>query len=130
MPSFSATSRSRLETCDTRLQEIFNRVVEKYDCTIICGHRSKEAQDEAVAKKLSKTPYPTSKHNSLPSKAVDAAPYPIDWNNTKRFYHFAGYVTAIANEMGYTIRWGGDWDRDYDLDDQKFMDLPHFEVLD
>ena len=50
--------------------------------------------------------YPNSKHNKLPSKAVDVAPYPIDWNDPDRFYHFAGYVRGIAEGMGIKIRWG------------------------
>jgi peptidoglycan L-alanyl-D-glutamate endopeptidase CwlK len=68
-----------------------------------------------------------SKH--LTGNAVDLAPYPIDWKNTKRFYHFAGIVLGVATEMGIRIRWGGDWDMDDDLDDQSFMDLVHFEIV-
>ena len=74
--------------------------------------------------------YPNSKHNKLPSKAVDVAPYPIDWNDPDRFYHFAGYVRGIAEGMGIKIRWGGDWNGNFDLKDQNFYDLPHFELLD
>ncbi len=73
--------------------------------------------------------YPHGKHNRKPSEAIDAAPYPIDWDDLNRFYYFAGYVKGIANEMGIKIRWGGDWDGDTILDDQTFMDLPHFEIL-
>ena len=61
--------------------------------------------------------------------AVDVCPYPIDWNNKERFYHFAGYVKGIADSMGIKIRWGGDWDGDTVFDDQSFHDLPHFELL-
>ena len=44
MPRFGKTSQSRLSTCHNDLQRLFNRVVEKYDCTIICGQRSHEEQ--------------------------------------------------------------------------------------
>lgn len=130
MPKFSSTSRERLDTCDERLQRLFDCVVEIYDCSILCGERTKADQDKAFAEGKSKLKYPASRHNTHPSLAVDVAPYPIDWNNTKRFYHFAGFVQAKAIDMGINVRWGGDWDRDYDLDDQKFFDLPHFELRD
>jgi peptidoglycan L-alanyl-D-glutamate endopeptidase CwlK len=36
---------------------------------------------------------------------------------------------GIAAKMGIKIRWGGDWDRDEELHDQTFFDLPHFELI-
>lgn len=126
---FSEQSRRHLDTCSENLQRVFERVIAGYDCTIICGHRGKEAQNEAFRTGASKKQWPESNHNDLPSRAVDVAPYPIDWKNSKRFYHFAGYVQAVAEEMGVRLRWGGDWDSDRDLDDQTFMDLVHFEEL-
>lgn len=63
------------------------------------------------------------------SRAIDAAPYPIDWNDRERFVFFAGHVIAAGKAMGVDIRWGGDWDGDKDLRDQTFMDLVHFELL-
>ena len=141
MPTFSSKSKSNLSTCDTRLQRIFNKVVETYDCTIIEGHRDKEAQNKAYADGKSQLRWPNGAHNKLPSLAVDVAPYPIDWGDKAktnsqrlkvlaRFYHFAGYVQAVADSMGIKIRWGGDWDSDKIFDDQAFDDLPHFERVD
>jgi hypothetical protein len=127
--NYSKKSKKQLATCHPKLQELFNEVIKEYDCTIIIGHRNKKKQDEAFRTGASKKEFPFSKHNSHPSIAADVAPYPIDWNNTKRFYHFAGYVQATADRMGIKIRWGGDWDSDNDLDDQTFMDLVHFELL-
>lgn len=125
---FSNKSISQLVTCDADLQRLFREVLKGYDCTIIQGFRGKEEQDEYFRTGKSKVQYPNGKHNQSPSLAVDVAPYPVDWNNTKRFYHFAGYVLAVADMMGIKIRWGGDWDSDKDLDDQTFMDLVHFEI--
>jgi peptidoglycan L-alanyl-D-glutamate endopeptidase CwlK len=119
MPKFSRKSLSKLETCDKRLQDLFLTVVKKFDCTILEGHRIKDRQ---------KLKYPKGKHNSLPSKAVDVAPYPIDWNDRERFTYFAGYVIGIAYQMGLKIRWGGDWDMDTQVKDNNFDDLPHFEI--
>ena len=125
MPKFSQSSLSKLEGVDYRLQDLCHRIVlEHHDCQVIYGLRTQAEQARLVQEGLSRTM--NSKH--LTGKAVDLAPYPIDWKNTKRFYFFAGMVLAIANDMGIPIRWGGDWDMDNNLDDQTFMDLVHFEI--
>lgn len=129
MNEFSKQSWARLETCHPDLQLLFQEVVKHYDCSILEGWRSEEDQNNAVHEGKSKTPWPESKHNTIPSSAVDVAPYPIQWNNLKRFYHFAGFVLATAKAMNIKIRWGGDWDSDMDLDDQDFNDLVHFELV-
>lgn len=129
MYKFSKKSKEKLETCHPDLQRLFNEVIKGYDCTVIQGLRSKEEQDEYYRTGKSKVQWPNSKHNSDPSEGVDVAPYPIQWNNTKRFHHFAGYVKGIAHMMGISIRCGNDWDRDNDLDDQTFNDLVHFELI-
>lgn len=128
MPKFSEQSMKKLKTCDYSLQELFREVVKGFDCTIITGHRLEADQAELYRTGLSKLQYPDSKHNAIPSEAVDAAPYPINWNDTKRFYFFAGYVKGIAEAMGINIRWGGDWDSDTEVQDQTFNDLVHFEL--
>jgi peptidoglycan L-alanyl-D-glutamate endopeptidase CwlK len=135
MPTFSNKSRDRLNTCDPRLQEVFNWVVEDYDCTIIEGHRSPERQQELYDQGKSKVRF--GNHNYSPSRAVDVAPWPIpddwgdhNWKERAKFYHFAGYVKGIAESVGVRLRWGGDWDRDKDFDDQTFDDLVHFELED
>jgi len=131
MPKFGKTSTARLATCHPDLQRLFNEVIKNYDCSILQGVRSKEEQDEYFfgTPQRSKVQWPNSKHNKTPSMAVDVAPYPIDWDNTNRFYHFAGYVLATADQMGIKIRFGGDWDSDKDFSDQTFNDLPHFELI-
>ena len=133
MYKYSKRSRERLATCDPRLQEIMNELIKIMDVSIVCGHRTKKEQDEAYAKGNSKIQYPNSNHNALPSDAVDVAPYingGIPWNKAKYFYLMAGAIKAIAQEKCINIRWGGDWDRDGDLDDQEFNDLVHFELKD
>jgi peptidoglycan L-alanyl-D-glutamate endopeptidase CwlK len=60
--------------------------------------------------------------------AVDVAPYPIDWSDLKRFYNFVGFVRGVASQMNIPIRVGADWDGDFHWKDQKFHDLPHFEI--
>lgn len=131
MPRFSRRSLNRLRTCDPRLQALFKRVVETYDCTIVCGHRGEAAQNAAfnATPQRSQKEWPDGEHNEYPSKAVDVGPWPLDWNDRVKFYHLAGYVQAIAEDMRVPIRWGGDWDGDRDLHDQTLYDLGHFEIL-
>ena len=139
MPKFSKASQKALDSCVSPLQDLFNEVVKHYDCKILEGHRGKEAQNVAYAKGLSKKRWPNGKHNSVPSKAVDVAPYPVQWpgpglssqenqRRTIRFYHFIGFVAGVASQMGISIRCGADWDSDEELFDQTFNDLPHFEL--
>jgi len=134
MPSFSKTSLDRLNTCDPRLVDIFLEVVKEYDCTILQGVRGKEEQDEFFRTGKSKVQWPNSKHNVLTptdkSMAVDAVPCPIDWNDKTAMYHFVGYVRGIAKMKGIKIRCGADWDGNFNLKDQTFFDLPHFELVD
>ena len=129
MPKFGESSRNNLNGADPKLQKLFNEIVKTYDCKVICGFRGKDEQQKAYKERRSKVQFPHSKHNRLPAQAVDVAPYPIDWKDLNRFYHFGGYVKAKAEEMGINIRWGGDWDGDLDIKDQNFDDLPHFELL-
>ena len=127
MAKFSTTSKQRLSTCHTDLQRLFAEVIKYYNCKVIEGHRTEQRQQELFESGDNVTWTTKSKHLHDPSDAVDVAPYPIDWKDTVRFYHFGGFVLGIAQSMGLDIRWGGDWDGDTDLHDQKHMDLVHFE---
>lgn len=104
-------------------------MVKEFDCTILVGHRPEEEQNTAFNDGKSQLQWPDGEHNSLPSKAVDAAPYPVDWLDRERFTLFAGYVKGVAFMMGIKIRWGGDWDSDTQVNDNKFDDLVHFEEI-
>lgn len=131
MNKFSKKSKEKLDTCHPDLRRLFNEVIKHYDCTIICGHRGKEEQDEAVRSGHSKVSWPNSKHNQLLSLAADVVPYPLkSWNDREPFVHFAGFVQGLSVSMGIKIRWGGDFNMNNNLKDQSFHDLPHFELID
>jgi len=100
------------------------------DCKVISGRRGKEEQDYLFDTGRSKLQYPDSEHNEEPSKAIDVIPYPIDWSDRERMTLFAGIMLGIASEIGVTLRWGGDWDRDTQLSDNSWDDLAHFEIVD
>lgn len=129
MPTFSPSSEEKLNSCDPLLQSLFREVIKGYDCTIICGTRGEKEQNEAFENGYSKLKFPNSKHNHSPSLAVDVLPYPIDWNDTKKHYHFAGYVKAVANRLNIKIRWGGDFNMDQNLSNDSFVDVPHYELV-
>ena len=130
MPAFGPTSIDRMTTCHHDLQRVLIAAIRNGpDFAILCGHRDRETQDRAVAEGRSKAPWPTSAHNASPSRAVDLAPYPIDWNDWNRFRVLAGYILGVADTLGVRLRWGGDWDRDYAEADERFRDLPHFELM-
>lgn len=133
MPEFGSASRAALATAHPDLQRLFQEVIKYVDCTVLEGHRGKEAQDRAVAAGNSKTPWPHSKHNKVPAEAVDVVPYPVDWSNELRMIHFAGIVKGIAYRLGIRIRWGGDWNGDDDPQDDRhkklLQDYPHFELV-
>ena len=130
MPKFGRRSRERLSTCDKRLQKVFNEVIKKVDCSILEGHRNGERQDMLFEEGKTKVRFPNGRHNANPSRAVDVAPYPIDWDDRERFHLFAGFVIVIAHSMGINLRWGGDWNQNFEVDDNQFDDFPHFELRD
>lgn len=130
MNTFSERSMRNLKGCEPELQELMHHVLNIHDCTIVEGHRTEETQNEYYRTGKSQLMYPDSKHNRFPSRAVDVVPYPIDWDDRERFVYFAGIVKGVAAMMGLNIIWGGDWNNNNDLKDNRFMDLPHFELVD
>ena len=128
MPRFGRKSRERLSTCDERLQKVFNEVIKHVDCSVLEGHRSEERQNKLYEEGKTKVRYPKGRHNSNPSNAADVTPYPVDWSDRERQTLFAGFVLGIAKSMDIDLRWGGDWDQDFQVQDNKFDDFPHFEI--
>ncbi len=130
MPRFGKRSKERLKGVDSRLIDVLNEVVKYFDITVIEGLRSQERQNKLVVEGKSKTKF--GKH--VQGKAVDIAPYPIDWNARDDFHYLGGFVLGVASRMGIDVRWGGDWS-DSSLSknarttkDNNFDDLVHFEI--
>ncbi len=61
-------------------------------------------------------------------RALDLAPYPVDWNNLARFDRLALLMFRAASIEGVAIRWGADWDGDGKLREKGEGDSPHFEL--
>jgi peptidoglycan L-alanyl-D-glutamate endopeptidase CwlK len=99
MAIFSDISKARLAVAHADLQILFNEVIKYFDCKIICGFRNELDQNKAFEDGYSKLKYPNSKHNQVPSLAVDVVPYPIDWKDVNRMRFFAGFVLGIARQL-------------------------------
>jgi len=124
MPRFGKRSKERLKGVDERLVNVANELVKIMDCTVLEGLRTKERQSKLIAEGKSKTKY--SKH--IEGKAIDIAPYPIDWEDRERFHYMGGMARGIGHALGVTVRWGGDWDSDGEIKDNNFDDLVHIEL--
>jgi len=138
MPNFSQQSLEKLKTCHIDLQTLFGTVIQYYNCTILVGHRDQADQEAAFAAGKTQLHYPDSKHNSVPSMAVDAMPDVnglIDWHDSVDIAYFSGYVMATAQQlylngkMTHKLRYGGCWKMDNDLKDNHFADMDHFELV-
>jgi peptidoglycan L-alanyl-D-glutamate endopeptidase CwlK len=101
--------------------------IKKTDFSVICGFRGEKEQNEAYASGNSKLKWPQSKHNKTPSEAVDIVPYPVDWNDIKRFETLGQTVlqsweadVAEEDREGWDLVWGKNF--------KGLVDWPHFEL--
>lgn len=137
-------SRDRLLTCDQQTRTVVNHAIatSPIDFTVLEGHRVAARQRQLFAAGATKLngvdafskhqgPFPLLDNpEESPSMAIDLAPWPIDWQDTRRFFMLAGVILATGNDLGIPFRWGGDWNMNGNFDDQSFFDLPHFERVD
>jgi len=132
--AYSQRSLTRLGTCHEDLQLLMREALVDPDCpydiTVLEGHRGKERQNRAVAEGRSRLLWPKSKHNSMPSMAVDVAPY-VDGKVSWDWDHYHPLVSHIkdvwarlvANELvtgQYTLTAGADF--------PTLRDGPHWQL--
>jgi len=105
----------KLASCQPELRRLVSEVsegVDRGECpgvndiAVLCGFRGEKEQNAAYAKKASRLQWPNSKHNKLPSLAVDMAPYPIDWSlaGLPAFRALRKYTLTVAERLGIKIR--------------------------
>lgn len=132
MPKFGTESERQLATCHPRLVLVLREAIKDFDFAVIEGHRGEAAQNAAYAKHLSQLPWPKGNHNATPSRAADIAPYPVDWREGEkphlRFAFMMGVVWSAAKRLGVKVRFGMDWNRNLDMRDESFIDMPHVEL--
>ena len=135
MYHYGRRSLKRKGTCHPKIQIILDELIKIIDVTIVFGYRGELEQNKAVLENRSTKLFPHSKHNRMPSLAVDVAPYNskvpggVDWNDKDKFYYMQGLIRAIAFYKGIKIRGGHDWDGDNDFKYQTLNDLVHIEYM-
>ena len=147
----SKRSLSRLAGVDDKLVAVVKRAIEisDVDFMVLEGVRSKEqcminygkgrTAAQCVAKGVPaqyanpnaakvtwlNNPF-ASKH--VTGKAVDLVPYPVDWNDLKKFDLIAQAMLQAAKELGVPVRWGADWNNNGKPRERGESDSPHFEI--
>ena len=147
----SQKSLDRLKGVDERLAKVVKRAIElsPIDFMVLEGVRTREqcminyGKGRTIAQCVAKgvpakyanpnaakvtwlnNPF-ASKHVS--GKAVDLVPYPVDWNDLKKFDAIAKAMLQAAKELGVPVRWGADWDGDGKPRERGESDSPHFEI--
>lgn len=153
MAAYGKESLKDLNTSHPDLITLFQEVVKVFDNSILYGTRTPAEQFElfkkgrklvngkwVIVNKSQVVTYKNgvntkSNHNYSPSRAVDAMPFPVDWEDVKRMCFFAGHVISIADRLfdegkiEHRIKWGGDWDMDTNIKEETFLDLCHFEIV-
>ena len=133
MYKFGARSRRRMsDELHPLLVAVLDRAMsfQVMDFSVIETIRTPERQEMLVQSGFSKTF--DSKHLKQSDgycHAFDVAPYPIDWEDTGRFYVLNGIIRAAASVENVQIRTGADWDNDGHVLDQRFHDLGHYELV-
>lgn len=126
-------SRARLDTCHPAIVLLVERVFASgllpMDIAVLCGHRGQVEQDAAFKARRSKLRWPKSKHNQIPSLAVDIVPWVgkgLSWE-WPDYHLIAPVIKAEWARMeaegltdGRSLTWGGDW--------KGFPDGPHWEL--
>jgi hypothetical protein len=150
---FGKKSEAALVTCDPDIQVVLREGIKTYDFTVLGGFRSPAEQFRIfkVGRELVRGKWivrdkgkiltwldgfeKISEHNIEPAEAVDVAPYPIDWKKLERFVFLAGFLVGLSRRLkaegriGRALGWGGDFDRDLDLDDQELKDYDHLFLI-
>jgi len=130
---YGKSSEQKLSTCHPYIQHIFRKTLALglVDITVTHGHRGSVVQNQLFTQKLSKTPWPDSKHNRKPSEGIDAYPY-INGSvsfDVRHCIYLAGIIMAVDKMDSGRLAWGGNWDMDTEImTDQDFQDLGHFEL--
>jgi peptidoglycan L-alanyl-D-glutamate endopeptidase CwlK len=131
-------SKDILKGVHPNLVRVIERAIQlsSQDFTVLEGIRTPQRQAELYAQGRTK-PGPVvtwtlkSRHFVQADgfgHAVDLAPWPIDWNDTKKFDTIAEAMFKASKELGTPIRWGADWDEDGRPRERGETDSPHFEL--
>lgn len=121
----SPASRRRYEQLDPRLQLIVDEALQEFNFGISCGFRNYADQEQAVREGKSDCHWPDSKHNRIPSMAMDCYPVPLDWKDLERFKAMNAVFERIAANHNIPIKCAPMIGKP----GKKYPDYPHTELL-
>lgn len=134
-----ATSRARLMGVHPDLVRVVERAIKlsSVDFSVLEGLRSyarqKQLYDQGRTTPGNVVTWTmNSKHRMQGDgygHAVDLVPYPLDWNDLKKFDAIAFAMLRAAQVENVRIRWGADWDGDGKPRERGESDSPHFELV-
>lgn len=140
--AYGETSKSRLITCRAEIQRVMNRAADYVNIAIMEGARSDARQIELYAMRVGRAQERVtlidgvtqkSKHQVTEaeplSKAVDFVPWPQQYSDRELMVELGRFIVGLGAGMGIELRWGGDWNGNFDRTDQRFHDLPHIELI-
>jgi peptidoglycan L-alanyl-D-glutamate endopeptidase CwlK len=127
--TFSKRSLGNLRGVHPALAHVTARALQltRIDFTVVEGKRSRARQQYLVNTGKSMTM--NSAH--LTGCAVDCYPIvngQIEVRRIPPFIELSKAFLKASDELGIPIRWGGDWNRNGDYRDERFLDCPHFEL--
>lgn len=122
-----AESNRQLDTCHPKIGKLIREVdrrlsklrVQRLDISAVCGHRGQAAQEQAFAAGNSDKHWPDSRHNTLPSTAVDVTPYPQMWSDPELLMLLIGFILAVSVDLDIEIEVGALWHK---------RDRPHIQL--
>ena len=109
--TLDATSVNTLKGVHPDLVKVIMKVIETRPLVVTSGYRTAAQQAQANASgRYAQGAGEGSRHRQYPSRAVDMVPC-NNLSGTSRavMENFATYVLSVANSMGVTLRWGGNF---------------------
>ena len=128
---YSERSMARLDTCHPDLKTLMVAALQHPGCpsdiSVLEGHRGETRQNQMKAEGKSQLGWPRSRHNTMPSMAVDVAPYidGVSWD-WEHYHPLAAHIKMVWVELKLAagvsgvLEWGGDW--------RSFKDGPHWQI--
>lgn len=132
MPKFGKASLERRSMLCNDLKRLADKMIEKYDFSIIETFRDKATQEKYYNNGSSNAKFGESAHNYHPSYAMDVYPYPVPKkqvngiieidSNSMEWERMTNLFKVYARELGIQIVCG--------IDFKSLRDAPHIEIKD
>ena len=129
MARFDARSERNLAKLHPQLQKVMVDACKTYNFIISDSSRNEIDQNKAYRMGFSRVKFGQSAHNWSPSLAADCYPSPFNANESRsKMIELYQVIKQSAKNVGVSIRQGADFDRDGNLKNDQWVDLPHVEL--